>query len=68
MGITIIDANDVRTRPAQQTGVYVGPGGDHRYYKAGASLPPGYAFSREVDTRGYRERDPNYPVFKKGAK
>jgi serine/threonine protein phosphatase PrpC len=68
MAIKIVDSKDVRTRKAAQTGAYVGPGGDSRYYKAGDDIPATYTFSHDVDTRGYRERDPNYPAFKKGAK
>jgi hypothetical protein len=50
----IVDANQHRTKKAQQTGVYIGPGGDHRYYKAGADIDARYTFDREIDTRAYR--------------
>jgi hypothetical protein len=60
MPIRIVDAKDVRTKKATATGSYIGPGGDHRYYKAGADIPATYTFSHEVDTRGFRP-NPNPP-------
>jgi hypothetical protein len=57
----IMDPKDVPTKKAQQTGVYVGPGGDHRYYKAGADIALDYRFDREIDTRGYRPPPPRLP-------
>lgn len=49
-----VDAKDIPTRPAQQTGVYIGPDNDHRYYKAGDPVALTYRFDREIDPRGYR--------------
>lgn len=33
---------------AQKTGVYLGPGGDTRYYKAGDDVARSYQFSHEI--------------------
>lgn len=49
-----VDVKDIATTTAQKTGVYVGPGNDHRFYKAGDPVARTYVFSREIDTRGYR--------------
>ena len=49
----IVRAEDLRTRKAQQTGIYVGPerpkplGPDTRFFKAGSDVPPDYRFVRE---------------------
>jgi hypothetical protein len=63
MPLRVVDAKDVRTKKATATGAYVGPGGDSRYYKAGADIPATYVFSHEVDTRGYRA-NPKQPVVR----
>jgi hypothetical protein len=67
MPLRIVDSKDVRTKKATNTGAYVGPGGDHRYYKAGADIPTTYVFDHEVDTRGYRAPVPR-PIDAKAAK
>jgi hypothetical protein len=61
MPLRIVDSKDVRTKKATATGAYYGPGGDSRYYKAGADIPATYVFDHEVDTRGFRP-NPNPPV------
>ncbi len=62
MPLKIVRHEDVRARKAQQTGVYVGPGGDSRYYKAGDEIAPTYRYSH---ARGERP-EPVVTESKKG--
>ena len=49
-----VQVEDIPTTTAQQTGVYIGPGGDHRFYKAGSPVARSYKFDREIDLQGRR--------------
>jgi hypothetical protein len=45
--IEVNDKNSFTNKKADKTGIYKGPRGDHRYFKASTPLPPGYEFSHE---------------------
>ena len=47
MPYKIVDHEDIRPVKAQRTGVYVGPDGDYRFYKAGDQVAPTYRYSHE---------------------
>lgn len=55
MAIRIVDAEKIRSTTAQQTGLYVGEGGDRRYFKAGARLFGNYRYEGPFDPQGRRE-------------
>lgn len=47
MPMRVTELSALRPYKAPTTGIYVGPDGDQRFYKAGTDLPPSYRFSHE---------------------
>ena len=56
-----IDQN-IPTRRVQQTGIYVGPGGDSRYIKAGSDVATTYTFSHEPGAKPAPAADTKKPA------
>jgi hypothetical protein len=65
----IVDHDTIPRARCEKTGIYVGPGGDHRFYKAGDQIARTYRFDRPqgapLSPEAQKQRDQQVAAYRK---